>query len=634
MPRKRRDMFGVMNCLSSLSSVGIGICIVLISLVCPPTNLSYGAQPEVKAEAHMDTSAIRRNGKVNIMVLVRLPKGLHVNSHKPKEKWLIPTTLSLKLPSWLKVERTYYPPAKVLHTSFGELLVYEGEFAIVTTLIASRDAPLGVHRIFADLRYQACDERRCYPPSSLRLPITVIVVSEGAKVKPTNSDLFRRYASHLKLPPEVEQKESTSIIGVGASERISSLIRRFGWTAALLIIFAFGVALNLTPCVFPLVPITIGYFASRSHGSVSRLATEALLYVLGIAITYSLMGVAAGLTGGLFGSALQHPAALVIVASIIAIFALCMFGAYEIELPSRLLGRLHNFAQAVGPFGLGMVAGFIAAPCVAPFTAALLAFVAASRSAAIGFLCFFALSLGLGLPYIFLALFSGSLHRLPKSGIWMDWVKKALGFALLALSIYLIIPLLPHLVAPFALPSLLLIAGIHLGWFVSPRDEQGRFFAFKRVVGGLMVMAAIGLLMHSSYTVGYERGYDAALSASAKKDDYLIWKDYSARLFKEALKTGKPVLIKFTAKWCPECKKLERQTLSHNDVLKELKKITCLRVDLTFKNSVSEGLRKRYGVLGLPTLIFIGSDGEELHHLRVEGFVDKDELLNRLLQLR
>lgn len=608
----------------------IGIMLLLIFSIA-----SFGANPpKVSAKAYMDASAVRRGDRVNIMVLVSLPKGLHVNSHKPKDEWLIPTTLSFKLPKWLKVERMHYPPGKTLRTSFGELSVYEGEFALVATLFALPDAPIGKHHITAHLNYQACDERRCYPPSSLQLPIAITIVGEGEKVFPTNVKLFRQYAGWLKSPYGKEQVQVEKAIGVGASERISSLINRFGWGVTLLITFAFGMALNLTPCVFPLVPITVGYFVSRSHANMRRLLVEALLYVLGIAITYSLIGIAAGLTGGLFGSALQHPVALIAVAGIITILAFGMFGAYEIELPSRLLGMLHSFAQAVGPIGLGMVAGLIAAPCIGPFTVALIAFVAASGSALVGFLFFFALSLGLGLPYIFLAVFSGSLHRLPKSGVWMEWVRKALGFALLALAIYLVMPLMPHIVVPFALPALLLVAGVHLGWLTPSQGEQLRFSAFRRVVGSLMVVSSIGLLMRASYTIGYESGYDAGRAASSTAVEDLLWKDYSPKLFEEALKAGKPIAIKFTAKWCPECRKLEQQTLSSKSVLNGLKKLICFRVDLTFKNSAAEELRRRYKVVGLPTIIFVSSDGKELRHLRVEGFVSEAELLARLRRLR
>lgn len=150
----------------------------------------------------------------------------------------------------------------------------------------------------------------------------------------------------------------------------------------------------------------------------------------------------------------------------------------------------------------------------------------------------------------------------------------------------------------------------------------------------MMVVSSIGLLMRASYTIGYESGYDAGRAASSTAVEDLLWKDYSPKLFEEALKAGKPIAIKFTAKWCPECRKLEQQTLSSKSVLNGLKKLICFRVDLTFKNSAAEELRRRYKVVGLPTIIFVSSDGKELRHLRVEGFVSEAELLARLRRLR
>lgn len=624
----------VMRASKSLSNTYV--LWVVFFLLAMPYEVVHGVSDAkgVHAKVYLDASALRRGSRINLMVLVKLPPGMHVNSNDPKDEWLIPTTLVLEAPEWLKVEGIHYPPSKMLRTSFGELSVYEGKFAIVATLVSSLRAPLGKHKIIASLHYQACDERRCYPPRDLRIPFTIVVVEPHADVSPTNMELFERYTSWLVQKAQEPTLQGQRWVAFSASERISLLIRRFGWALTLLIIFGFGVALNLTPCVFPLVPITIGYFATRSHGSMARLTMEALLYVFGIALTYSIMGVAAGLTGGLFGALLQHPITLMIVSGIIALLALGMFGVYEIELPAKLLGVLHRFGQTIGPFGLGMVAGLIAAPCIGPFTAALIAFVAVSGSATVGFFCFLALSLGLGMPYIFLAIFSGSLHRLPKSGIWMEWVRKALGFALLALAIYLVMPLLPGIVAPFVLPGLLLIASIHLGWLIPSQNLSEHFDRFRKIVGIAMFACALTLLMHGSYIVGYERGHNAALSSSAVARKGSVWKSYSEEALRKALSSGKPVLIKFTANWCPECKILEHQTLSDKEVLNELERLTCLSVDLTFKNDVGEKLVRHYKVVGLPTLIFVGSDGNELAQLRVEGFIGKGELLKRLSQLR
>ncbi|MFA4015934.1 MAG: hypothetical protein RUDDFDWM_001035 [Candidatus Fervidibacterota bacterium] len=582
-------------------------------------------------ETYLDVSAIRQGSSGRLMVLVKLPKGLHVNSNKPKEKWLIPTTLTIASPKWLSVKGVHYPKAKSLHTSLGELFVYEGEFAIFVVLHASTDAPIGRHNITATLRYQACDERRCYPPDNFKFTITINIAGREASVFQINNDLFRKYANQVEefqhLPSKMQR-----LSGVSALDHVSSLVQRFGWGVTLVIIFAFGLALNLTPCVFPLVPITVGYFASRSHGNLLRLLSEALLYALGIIITYSAMGTIAGLSGSLLGSLLQHPVTLVFVSSVIAFLGFGMLGLYEFKVPSSFLGRLHNFACASGSFGLGMIAGLIAAPCVGPFTAALLTFVAATGKAFIGFICFFVLSLGLSMPYIFLAVFSGALHRLPKSGMWMEWVRRILGFCLFFLAAYLLLPLMPQIVAPFVLPSLFLIASIYLGWSIAHGDEKKVFSLLRRATGIALFIVALGTFIHAGYSLGYEHGYSAALKHGGSTAS--VWEEFSPSRLKEALMHGKPILVEFTAKWCPQCKKLERKVLLDSDVINELRRFVCFRVDMTFWSASSNELARKYGVVGLPTILFITSSGEEARHLRIEGFVDKEELLERLRQLR
>lgn len=620
-------------CLGRQNSmrVSFAMCIAVILLLMLTNSFAWSASKRPSVETYFDVSAIRQGGSGRLMVLVKLPKGLHVNSNKPRDKWLIPTTLTIVLPKWLSIKSMHYPKAKTLHTSYGELLVYEGEFAIIVVLRASANAPVGRHSVAATLRYQACDERRCYPPDRLNFTITINIAGKGTSVFRINNDLFKKHASQSEEFQRIPS-ETHALGGISAPERISSLVRRFGWGITLVIIFALGLTLNLTPCVFPLVPITIGYFANRSHGNLLRLFKEALLYALGIILTYSAMGTIAGLGGGLLGSFLQHPITLVFVSSVIAFLGFSMLGLYEFKMPSSLLGRLYNFANASGPFGLGMVAGLIAAPCIGPFTAALLTFVAATGKALIGFVCFFALSLGLSVPYIFLAVFSGALHRLPKSGMWMEWVRKLLGFCLLFLSAYLLLPLMPHIIAPFVLPSLLLIASVYLGWFTMHGDEVKAFSLMRRATGIVLSVVALCALIHAGYSLGYERGYSAALRHEDSSAS--TWMEFSPSGLREALTDRKPVIVEFTARWCPECRKLERKVLLDSDVMNELRRFVCFRVDMTFWSASSNELAKKYGVVGLPTIIFITSSGEEARHLRVEGFVDKEELLKRLRQLR
>ena len=235
------------------------------------------------------------------------------------------------------------------------------------------------------------------------------------------------------------------------------------WT--MLGIFLGGMALNLTPCVYPIIPITVSYFGGKSGQGQGRLLVHGLLYLAGLAVTNSALGVAAALTGGLMGSMLQNPWVLLTVAAILVLFATSLFGFWELRLPGSLTqAASRSYAGYFGSLFMGLTLGLVAAPCLGPFVLGLLTWVASMGSPLLGFLVFFTLSLGLGLPLFFLAMFSGSLEKLPRSGEWMLWVRKLMGWVLLGMAAYFIRPLLPESVGVLLLAAVALAAAVHLGW--------------------------------------------------------------------------------------------------------------------------------------------------------------------------
>jgi thiol:disulfide interchange protein DsbD len=222
------------------------------------------------------------------------------------------------------------------------------------------------------------------------------------------------------------------------------------WT--LLGVFAGGMALNLTPCVYPIIPVTISYFAGQSDRRQSRLFAHGAFYVIGLAVTNSLLGVTAALTGGLMGSMLQNPVVLMAIATVLVLFAFSLFGLWEMRLPYAVTQfASRGYAGYFGSLFMGLTMGVVAAPCIGPFVLGLLTWVAALGSAWLGFVVFFTLSLGLGLPLFVLALFSGQLQRLPRSGEWMLWVRKLMGWVLVGMAAYYLRALLPKIVYTFLL---------------------------------------------------------------------------------------------------------------------------------------------------------------------------------------
>ena len=267
------------------------------------------------------------------------------------------------------------------------------------------------------------------------------------------------------------------------------------WT--LLGIFVGGIALNLTPCVYPLIPITVSYFGGRSGQG--KLFVHGACYIGGLAVSNSILGVTAALTGGLMGAMLQNPFVLSGVAAILLLFATSLFGIWELRLPHRMTqAASKSYSGYFGTLFMGITLGVVAAPCIGPFVLGLLTWVAGMGNPWLGFLIFFTLSLGLGLPLFFLAVFSSKIDKLPRSGEWMDWIHKLMGWVLVGMAVYFIRPILPHTAGVLMLAAAALAAGLHLGWIDRTRADF-RFF------GWLKSCAAVFGVVLATYFIAWSQ---------------------------------------------------------------------------------------------------------------------------------
>lgn len=382
--------------------------------------------------------------------------------------------------------------------------------------------------------------------------------------------------------------------------------------------FITGLAVNLTPCVYPMLTVTVSLFKPPQGQQVRLLSSfgKALIYVLGIAVMYSALGVFAAMTGALFGGILQNKLVVLTVAILMLGLALSMFGVFQLRVPSGLLQQLERLRKArfFGLFFAGMFVGIFAAPCIGPPVLALLTSVADRGNPLLGFLSFFIFSLGLGFPYLILGTFSGLLKKIPKAGSWLMWVEHAFGVILLGFSLYYFVIAINSEFVKWVLPVTLVLGGVYIGFIEKSGKEKPLFVRLKWVAGLASLIFGISIM-----------------ASILTPKESLAWDEYKSYKVATAKEKKQPVVIDFYADWCITCHELENFVFSNPAVAKELKKFVRLRVDATdmMAPAVQEVVEK-YRVFGLPMIVFLDENGQEVEDARVAGYLPPAEFLESL----
>lgn len=479
---------------------------------------------------------------------------------------------------------------------------------------------------YLNIRYQGCAKAGfCYNPTVKRIPLDAISAEQITSLLATeNTKNTATTQSTANSPSAASPSVTSQQNSLADSLANESLL----WT--LLIFFGLGVGLAFTPCVFPMFPILSSIIAGQSNMTVKKGLWLAFIYVQGMAITYSLLGLVVASMGVQFQAALQHPAVLIAVSIIFVLLAGAMFGWYNLQLPQSWTNKLTQVSNKqksgnlVGVFVMGLLSGLIASPCTtAPLTGALL-YVAQTGDLLIGFVTLYVLSLGMGLPLLLIGASGGKL--LPKAGNWMNVVKNLFGFILLAIPLILLERFVD-------LEWVLLLAGILLivmaGYFHSQYLGQ----ASNTAKSGFWVVSLFSFLLGFVLIIKPILPTPVA-SASAKSHEVEFIKVSNMTEIKQQIAqanaAGKPVMLDLYADWCVACKEFEAFTFSDSAVQDKMADFVLLQIDMTANNDADIEVLTEYDILGLPTILFFNTSGGELTTQRVTGYMNATTFLAHL----
>lgn len=578
---------------------------------------SPAAEPDFLEPEQAFPLTVKAVDATHLEVRIAIADGYYVYKNK----------LKLAADQGVILEKPDFPTPKVkTDAHFGEVETYRGELVLpVSHSVSQKPFELTVTT-------QGCaDAGLCYPP------ITRTVSVDGAGDAPASATPASRVQIEANSIPASAEDESS---------QIGALLKGSNLPLILISFFGFGLLLAFTPCVFPMIPILSGIIVGHGANITKKRAlVMSCAYVLGMAVAYTLAGVAAGLSGTLLSSALQNAWVLGCFGLVFVALSFSMFGFYELQLPASLQSRLSDSANRqggslIGVTLMGTLSALIVGPCVAAPLAGALLYIAQTGDALLGGLALFTMALGMGAPLIVVGVAARS--ALPKAGGWMEGVKKAFGVLLLGVAVWLVSPVVPPVVTMLAIAALLIFSGIFLHALDPLPTHASGWQRFWKGTG------AMAVLMGGSMLVGTLAGSRdllqplAVLRAEAAAPQ--LAKDVSFKRVRnlaeldQVVKTAdRPVMVDFYAEWCVSCKEMEHQTFTDPAVRLRLDKTVIVQVDVTANSDDDKALLKRFGLFGPPGIVFLEGGEKSREVQRVIGFQDADKfarVLDKVLTLK
>ena len=542
-------------------------------------------------------SAAKSENQENVIVNWSIAEGYYLYQEKISVKLNQAETSSFDVPTFSISPEDYNDPY------FGLMKIFKKP---VQAIFKASQPPLKAEDV-VEIAYQGCTEGFCYPPEVKEIKVADLPIAQVANTKKTSEN-----STALSAQPKAEQDRL-------AESLFNSKYAVFGF-------FLLGLGLAFTPCVLPMLPLLSAIVIGQNQRpNMWRAFTLSFVYVQGMALTYTLLGLVVAAIGLPFQVALQHPYVMIGLSIIFVLLALSMFGVFTLQLPSSLQTKLSLLSQQqkAGAFGgvflMGMIAGLVASPCTsAPLSGALL-YVAQSGDLFTGAITLYLLALGMGVPLILITLFGNKI--LPKSGMWMETVKKLFGFVMLALPVFLISRILPDEWTPRLWAML---GTAFFIWFAFQMPKNGTGWVFRIL---FLVAAMISVKPLQTWVWGESQAPSAVENKVVSHVEFKKVKS-EAELQQALSENNKSlVMLDLYADWCVACKEFEKETFSDPSVQKPFGDMLLLQVDMTKNSEENRALMTKYKVLGLPTILFFSRDGKEIEGSRVNGFMPPVEFL-------
>jgi thiol:disulfide interchange protein DsbD len=509
---------------------------------------------------------------------------------------------------------------------FGLLEVYHDQIEIQLPLKRGTGS---VTDIVLTTTYQGCSEITgiCYPPIKKSVPISLPAAKLPASVISTLSE------------------EAAAAPALSEQDSLAQSLASGNTLATILLFFGLGLLLAFTPCVFPMIPILSSIIVGHGKALTTRKAfTLSLVYVLAMALTYTVAGVIAGMFGANLQAAFQNPWILGSFSALFVALALSMFGFYELQLPSSWQSRLSDVSNKqhggslTGVAIMGLLSALIVGPCVAPPLMGALIYIGQTGDALLGGLALFALSMGMGAPLLAIGTSAGKL--LPRAGGWMDTVKAVFGVMLLAVAIWMMERILPAGVTMLLWALLAIVSAVYMGAIEGIREGASGWHKLWKGLGLVLlfygIMLLVGVAAGNSDPLQPVKGLGGGTGASAESS-HLTFRTIksSADLDREiaaATAQGKSVMLDFYADWCVSCKEFEKYTFTDPAVQQALANSVTLQADVTANDETDQALMKRFRIIGPPAIIFYDQSGNELESFRVVGYMPAAEFSAHIRQ--